>query len=152
MRYCILALLLSSVALANPPSLTQEQHVWLVAWMAQLQLTPQDPDYQPVWDQFEVMLLDGDIVLPDPPVDPNYQPTMSEAGCNMFRDAIIGKGKECNDLKDSQDSCTAEIADPTEAAETCSAEMNAYMTCKTDLGDARMDYNADCDGRHPPDH
>jgi len=148
MRFWILGLM-ATVALANPPSLTPEQHAWVTGWVNQLNPSPQQ--HQAVWDEFSALLLDGVVVLPESPLDPTA-PMMSEAGCDAFLPTIVSKSEQCNDVKKAGDRCIAGVADPTQALVVCDAGINPYLQCKSDLSDIRADYREGCKGKYPPKH
>lgn len=140
--------LLSTIAFANPPTLTPAQQAWVNLWMGQINPSPQN--VAAVRTSLEDLLLDGLVSLPDV-ADP-LAPTWSEATCDILLAGIEDLGKQCNDKKKNKQNCEAQVEPEEEVSVECGAEINSYLQCQSDLTDARTDYRDSCKGKHPPKH
>jgi len=139
---------LSTIAFANPPTLTPEQQAWVNEWMSQI--NPSQPNEAAVRRSLEDLILDGLVSLPDV-ADP-LALTYSEATCDIILTGLEDLGKQCDDKKKNKENCEAQVEPEGDASVECGAEINSHLQCQSNLDDVRVDYRDRCRGKYPPKH
>jgi hypothetical protein len=148
-RYLLLFLL--GVAAANPPALSPAQQAWLVAWMNQLQVRADHPQYAAVRSYDKGELLAGNIDIDPPPVE-SEDPTLSRTTCDRVAEAVPAKAAERRRMQAAEGTCREAAPATQDPASACAREIAQVVALSRAERDMREDYRKGCKGRYPPAH